>query len=349
MTPLEAAAMITRRSLGALAAGAALLPAATRANVQAIPPRPDGGRRRRTQDADVVFPQAGRRAWAAQVPQIRYGILGGENEGDRLVRFEPFRALIERTFEVPTRLFPASDYAGVMQALGARQLEIAGMGPSAYAGAWLDTNGGIEPLTITQQGDGTIAYVSVMVVRRDSGIESFEQMRGRSLAWADPNSASGYLIPRFQIRRQGVGVEPGQFFGRTGFAGGHEQGVVAVLQRQYDEMVTWASGIGDVNEGYSRGNLRSMVDKGMLTMADLRVIWTSDPIMNGPLAVRTDLPDAFKRDFQMFQLALAKAHPELARQIARGDTPGSVEGFHPDYELFIEMRREEAAARRRRS
>ena len=341
--------MLTRRSLGALSVGAALFPLPSRADVQAIPPRPDGGRRRRTQDADVVFPAAGRRAWAAQVPQIRIGLLGGENEADRLNRFGPYRELMERTFEVPVRLFPASDFSGVMQAFSAGQIEAAGMGPSAYAGAWMDTNGGIEPLTITQQADGSIAYVSVMIVRRDSGIESLEQMRGRSLAWADPNSASGYLIPRFQLRRQGIGVEPGQFFGRTGFGGGHEQGVVAVIQRQYDAAVTWASGIGDVNQGFTRGNLRSMVDKGMLRMEDMRIIWTSGPIMNGPFATRTNLPASFRADLQMFQLALFKHAPDIARQVSRGDTLGSVEGFHEDFALFVEMRREEAAARRRRS
>ncbi|HEV7455270.1 MAG TPA: phosphate/phosphite/phosphonate ABC transporter substrate-binding protein [Roseococcus sp.] len=343
--------MINRRYLGSLILGAPLLPTLARAqaSVDTIPPRPDGTRRRRTQDADVTMPEPGRRPWAAQVTQIRVGLLGGENEGDRLARFEPYRGLLERTFQVPVRLFPAGDYAGVMQGLSARQLEIAGMGPSAYAGAWMDTNGGIEPITITQQGDGSIAYVAVMVVRRDSGIESLEQMRGKSMAWADPNSTSGYLIPRFQLRRQGLGVEQGQFFGRTGFAGGHEQGVIAVLQRQYDAMVTWASGIGDVNQGYTRGNLRAMVDKGILNMNDLRIIWTSAPIMNGPLAVRTDLPVEFRRDYQMFQMALAKSHPDIAQQIARGTTLGSVEGFHQDYELFVEMRREEAQARRRRS
>jgi phosphonate transport system substrate-binding protein len=339
--------MLTRRALAGLAAGAALLPGLARADD--IPPGPNGQRRRRTQDADVVFPEAGRRPWAAQVPQIRIGLLGGENEADRLGRFEPYRALIERTFAVPTRLFPAGDYAGVMQGLGARQLEVAGMGPAGYAGAWMDTDGGIEPLTITQQGDGSIAYVAVLVVRADSGITSLDEMRGKTLAWADPNSTSGYLIPRFQMRKQGIGVESGQYFSRTGFAGGHEQGVIAVLQKQYDAMVTWASGIGDVNQGYSRGNLRSMVDKGLLRMADLRIIWTSQPIMNGPMAARTDLPAEFRRDFKGLQLALAKAHPDIARQIARGSTLGSVEGWHSDYELFVEMRREEAAARRRRS
>jgi len=329
--------MIPRRGLALLP----LAPAAALA--QPIPGR------RATQDADVVMPEPGRRAWAAQVPVIRYGIMGGENEADRLGRFEPYRALIERTFQVPARLFPASDYAGVMQGLSAKQLELAALGPSAYAGAWMDTDGGVEPLTITQQGDGSTSYVSVLVVRADSGITTLDQMRGRSLAWADANSASGYLIPRFQLRRQGVGVEAGQFFGRTGFAGGHEQGVIAVLQRQYDGAVTHASTLGDPAQGYSRGNLRAMVDKGMLRMADVRIVWTSAPIMNGPLAVRSDLPGAFKRDMQDLQLALAKAHPEIARQIARGDTLGAVEAKHEDYALFVEMRREEAAARRRRS
>jgi phosphonate transport system substrate-binding protein len=331
--------VLTRRLLPALAA--TLLPGLAQA--QALPGR------RRTQDPDVTMPEPGRRPWADQVPVIRYGIMGGENEADRLGRFEGYRALIERTFGVPTRLFPASDYAGVMQGLSAKQLDLAALGPSGYAGAWMDTDGGIEPLTITQQGDGSISYVSVLVVRADSGITSLEQMRGRSLAWADPNSASGYLIPRFQLRRLGIGVESGQYFGRTGFAGGHEQGVVAVLQRQYDGAVTHASTLGDPAQGYSRGNLRAMVDKGMLRMSDVRIVWTSEPIMNGPLAVRTDLPAAFKRDMQAFQLALVKSHPDIARQIARGDTIGAVEARHEDYALFVEMRREEAAARRRRS
>lgn len=343
--------MLSRRALAALMGGAAILPARAygQAAVDEVPPGPGGRRRLRTQDAEVVFPTAGRRDWAAQVPQIRIGLLGGENEADRLNRFDAYRQLLERTFEVPVRLFPASDFAGVMQAFSAGQIEAAGMGPSGYAGAWMDTNGAIEPLTITRQTDGSIAYVSVMIVRRDSGIETLEQMRGKSLAWADPNSTSGYLIPRFALRRQGIGVEPGQYFGRTGFAGGHEQGVVAVIQGQYDGAVTWASGIGDVNQGYSRGNLRSMVDKGMMKMEDMRIIWTSEPIMNGPMAVRKVLPATFKADLQMFHLALFKTHPEISRQIARGDSLGAVEGFHADFELFVEMRREEAAARRRRS
>jgi phosphonate transport system substrate-binding protein len=213
----------------------------------------------------------------------------------------------------------------------------------------MDTNGGITPILTTVQVDGSTSYVSVMVVRADSGITRLDDMRGKSLAWADPNSASGYLIPRFELRRGGIGVEPGQFFSRTGFGGGHEQAIVAMMQRQFDAAVTWSSGIGDPAQGYSRGNLRAMVDKGMLRMADVRIIWTSRPIKNGPLAMRTDLPAEFKEDITRFYLALPRVSQQVFEQIARGTGAGFREVRHEDYAVFIEMRQEESAARRRRS
>lgn len=333
--------MITRRSLAGLAAGAMLTPGLAAAQAQPV--------MRRTLDAGTTFPTAGKRPWAEQVPQLRIGLLGGENEADRLGRFGAYRDLLEATFGVPTRLFPATDYAGVLQAFSAGQIEMASLGASGYAGAWLDTNGGIEPLVVPEENDGSISYVSVLVVRADSGITTLEQMRGKSLAWADPNSTSGYLIPRFALRRAGIGVESGQYFSRTGFAGGHEQGVVAVLQKQYDAACTWASGQGDPAQGFSRGNLRAMVEKGMLNMADLRIIWTSDPIPNGPLAARTALPAAFKEDMKLFHLALPKTHPEIYQQIERGAGTGYREVTHQTFDIIVELRREEAAARRRRS
>lgn len=304
---------------------------------------------RRSAEGQHALPEPGRRAWAEAVPQIRVGLMGGENETDRLARFDGLRDLLEATFRVPVRLMPASDYAGVQQALGARQIEFASLGSSAYAGTWLDTNGAVLPLLTFEQSDGETSYISVIAVRADSDIRSLEDMRGRSLAWADPNSASGYLIPRFELRRAGIGVEQGQFFGRTGFGGGHEQAVVAMMQRQFDAAVTWGSGLGDPAQGFSRGNLRAMVDKGLIRAGEFRVIWQSRPIQNGPLTMRSDLPAEFREDITRFYLALPAARPAIFRQIARGEGLGFREVRHQDYEVFIEMRREEAAARRRRS
>jgi len=331
--------MLNRRTLAALAANLATSLATSRAGIAAAA--------RRTTDPEVVFPSPGPRPWGSTMKQLRIGLLGGENEADRLGRFGPYRDLLEATFQLPVRLYPASDYAGVIQAFGAKQLDLANMSPAAYAAAWLDTNGGVEPLLTTEEADGSISYVAVMLVRADSGITSLAEMRGKAMAWSDPNSASGYLIPRFALRQGGI--NPEQFFGRTGFAGGHEQAIVAVLQKQYDAAVTWASGQGDVLAGYTRGTLRAMVEKGLLDMHQMRVIWTSDPIINGPLTVRTDLPQSFKDDMRMFHLALPKAHPDIYRQIERGGGAGYREVAHQDYVFMIEMRRQEAVERRRRN
>jgi len=296
--------------------------------------------------ARAQMPTPGRRAWADQMREVRIGLIGGENEADRLVRFGGFRALVESHFGVPTRVFAAGDYAGIVQGFAARQLDLCTMGPLPYARIWLDTNGNIEPLVVARDEDGTTAYLAVMYVRADSGITSLEGMRGRSLAWADPNSTSGYLVPRSELREAGINTET--FFSRTAFAGGHEQAMVAVLNRQFDAGVTWASGVGDEAQGYTRGALRALVEKGMLDMAQIRLIWRSRPIPNGPTAARRDLPQAFRDDMRAFMLALPAAHPGIFRQIERGSAAGYAAAEHAMFEPVIAMARAEAAARRAR-
>jgi phosphonate transport system substrate-binding protein len=321
--------MLTRRLFAGLLAAAPMAPAVAQ-----------------TQATTHAMPPAGRRAWADQVREIRIGLLGGENEADRLARYGRYRDLVQSHFQVPTRIFPAGDYAGVMQGFAARQLELAGLGPLGYARIWLDTNGNIEPLVVALESDGSDSYVAVMYVRADSGITNLEGMRGRSLAWADPNSTSGFLVPRSELREAGINIDT--FFGRTGFAGGHEQGVIAVLNRQYDGGVTWASGIGEESQGFTRGNLRAMVDKEMLRMSDIRLIWRSRPIPNGPIGVRRDLPEPFRADMRAFHLALPTTNPDIYREIERGSGAGYAVRDHAFFEPIVAMARAEAAARRQR-
>ena len=318
--------MITRRQLG-LAASATLLAGHARADA---PP----------------FPAAGPRDWAKEIPTLRVGVLGGENEADRLGRFGPYAKLLEETFKVPVKLYQAADYAGVIQAFGAKQIDISGMSPATYAAAWIESKGNVEPLCVTQEVDGSTSYVSVMVVRTDSGITNLEQMKGKALAYADPNSASGYLIPSFELKQGGIDMEPGKYFSRTGFAGGHEQAVVAVLQKQYDASCTWTSGIGDPATGYTRGNLHEMYAKKMIQPGELKIIWRSRPILNGPMTARSDTPVSFRNDIRDFHLALYKTHPDIYAAIERGGGIGYAPVKAEDYQLFIDITLANKAGRR---
>jgi len=274
--------------------------------------------------------------WRAQMGTFNIGLLGGENEADRLRRYDCLRDLVSDRLDVPVELFPASDYAGVMQGLLAGQLHMAGLGAAGYAGIYLQDADAVEPVVTQAQLDGTLGYYAVMVVRADSDIETLEDMEGRSLAYADPNSTSGYLVPRGQLALQGINDE--DYFSTTGFGGGHEQAVIAVLNEQYDAAVTWVSLQGEFSEGYSRGNLRRMVDNGLLDMNDLRVVWTSDIIPNGPTVMRTDLPEEARELVLDLLLTMKDEHPECYADTAGGDAGGYVAIDHAFYEGTIALR-----------
>jgi phosphonate transport system substrate-binding protein len=276
-------------------------------------------------------------ARAQDAKEFRIGLLGGENTQDRLVRYDRFQQLLSAHMGMPVKLFPAADYAGVMQGIAAGQLDAAKFGASAFAGAWLDCKC-VLPIVVPQQADGSTFYYSVMVVRADSGIKTLADMKGRTLAWADPNSTSGYLTPSATLKAKGIDLKDGAYFSRTGFSGGHEQGVVAVLNRQYDAAVTWTSGQGEKADGFSRGNLRTMVDKKMLNMGDIDIIWQSGKIPTGPWGIRAAVPQATQAAFRDFLVGLPKANPDVYDQIERGEGVGYAPATLDLYQDIIELR-----------
>jgi len=255
----------------------------------------------------LTAPAAFAQDWREDVPVFRIGLLGGENDADRLRDNACLQEDLAELLGVPVELFPAPDYAGVMQGLLADQLDYAQLGASGYAGIYLQDPEAVEPLFVSAESDGATGYFSVMYTLASSDITSIEDMEGRTLAFADPNSTSGYLVPRAELTRAGIDID--SYFAETGFGGGHEQAVVAVLNGQYDAGVTWVSGVGEPSEGYTRGNLRSMIDNGLLDMADLRIIWQSSQIPNGPIVVRSDLPRKPRRSSATTSPTCSKATP----------------------------------------
>ncbi len=280
--------------------------------------------------------------WRGDLPVFRVGLLGGENEADRLRNNECFRVALEERLGVEVQLFPAADYAGVMQGLLAEQLDFATLGASAYAGIYMQDNNAVEPIFVGSEADGSTGYVAMMYVRADSDIHTLEDMQGRSLAYADANSTSGYLVPQFELGRMGINDD---YFSQTGFGGGHEQAVIAVLNEQYDAGVTWTSGQGEHADGYTRGNFRTMVNNGLLDMNDVRVIWTSGLIANGPAVIRNGVPEEARQIVYDYMATQHESDPECYTSFSMGEGQGWVPVDHSFYEGIVAMR--EAATQSR--
>ncbi|WP_265516031.1 phosphonate ABC transporter substrate-binding protein [Nitratireductor luteus] len=278
-------------------------------------------------------------AQAEDLKEFRIGILGGENEADRMRKFECMTELLPEVLGVEkVSLFPASDYDGVVQGLLGGTLDYAELGASAYAKVYLEDPDAVYPILTTVQTDGSTGYHSVMVARKDSGISTLEDLKGKKLGFADPDSTSGYLVPAVTLPKA-LGMPIEEHVAETGFGGGHENLVLEVVKGTFDAGTTWASGVGDFADGYTSGNLHKMVEKGILDMDDLVEVWKSPLIPNGPIVVRTSMDDSMKQAFKDFMMKLPESDPACFSDIQGGDYKGYTEVTPAFYEPIIDARR----------
>lgn len=274
-----------------------------------------------------------------QITEFRIGILGGENAQDRLASNECYRAAAEELLGVPVKLFTPADYDGVIQGLLGGTIDMAWLGASGYAKTYLTDPEAVEPIMVKTNMDKSYGYHSIGFARKDSGITSLEDMKGKVFGFGDPNSTSGYLIPNVEITEAGYSMKPGDFFGDIRFTGGHEQTIVAVNNGDVDAGVTWADGLGNWEDGYNSGALRKAVDGGVVDMNDLVQIWKSKEIVEGPMVVRTALPAEVKEKVTKLTADLHETDKDCAYGVAGGDAKDFIPVTVEQYSSIIEARR----------
>ena len=277
---------------------------------------------------------------AQEITEFRIGILGGENAQDRLTSNECVRAYVSDLLGVETKLFTPADYDGVIQGLLGGTIDMAWLGASAYAKAYLTNPEALDVVLVKTNLDGSVGYPSIGFARKDKGITSLADMKGKVFAFGDPNSTSGYLIPSVEIPAEiGATMESGDYFSEVRFVGGHEQTIVAVNNGDVDAGVTWADGQGNWEDGYNSGALRKAVDSGLIDMNDLVEIWKSKEIPEGPIVLRRELPADVKEKVVTFLTELHAKDPQCAYNMAAGDTSGFTPITHDAYESIIAVRK----------
>ena len=277
---------------------------------------------------------------AEEISEFRIGLLGGENAQDRMNSNECLRDKTEELLGVETKLFAPADYNGVIQGLLGGTIDMAWLGASGYAKTYLEDPDAVEPILVKTNVDGGYGYHSVGFAHKDSGITSLDDMNGKVFGFGDPNSTSGYLIPSIEIPTEiGATMQSGDYFGEVKFTGGHEQTIVAVNNGDVDAGVTWADGLGNWEDGYNSGALRKAVDAGLIDMNDLVQIWKSKPIPEGPVVLRSDLPEDVKVNMTALMASLPAMDPDCAYGVMAGEAKGFQPIGHDAYLSIIEARK----------
>ena len=278
-------------------------------------------------------------AFAQDVSVLRIGLDGSENEADQIRKTECVAEGLKAATGVPdVQIFPSPDYNGVIQGLLGGTIDIASMGASSYAAIALQDPAAVDPILTTAGSDGSTGYYSLLVARKDKGYTKLADLKGKKLGFADPDSTSGYLVPNVSLPAD-IGAPVAEFFGETGFGGGHENLVLGVLDGTWDAGTTFGSGVGDWAEGYTTGNLHTMVEKGILDTDDLVELWKSPLIPNGPLMVSNKLPDELKVKIQAFFLELPTKDLACFQGFTGGENTAYVEVDPSFYDTIVAARK----------
>ncbi|MBP6018995.1 MAG: phosphate/phosphite/phosphonate ABC transporter substrate-binding protein [Burkholderiaceae bacterium] len=218
-------------------------------------------------------------------------------------------------------LVPAGSYGAVVEGLFDGSVDLAELGPGSYALA-RDRGANITAFaSLHQQIDasGPANYRSVLITRKDAGIQSIDALRGSALSLVDPVSTSGGIVPRVAVQRiTGMSLEA--WFGRVSFAGSHDSALDAVLNGRVA-----AAFVSDsrVKKGVYNG--RSVAD-------DLHIIWRSDPIPSDPFVYQVGLCESVK---QAIQRVFFERQDDLQPLFVWREKQGFVPVSDSDYRLFM--------------
>ncbi|ALV91847.1 MULTISPECIES: phosphonate ABC transporter substrate-binding protein [Pantoea] len=238
---------------------------------------------------------------AADAPkELNLGILGGQNATQQIGDNQCVKDFFDKELNVDTKMRNSSDYAGVIQGLLGNKIDmVLSMSPASYASVYLQNPKAVDVVGIVvDDKDGSQGYHSVVIVKADSPYKKLEDLKGKSFGMADPDSTSGFLMPNQAFKKEFGGTVDDKYnntFSSVTFSGGHEQDILGVLNGQFEGAVTWTSLIGDYNTGYTSGAFGRLIrmDHPDL-MKQIRIIWQSPLIPNGPILVSNNLPADFK-------------------------------------------------------
>ncbi|HXA97589.1 MAG TPA: phosphonate ABC transporter substrate-binding protein [Candidatus Dormibacteraeota bacterium] len=234
--------------------------------------------------------------------EITFALLSTENASEITRRWGPILAQLEKDLGVKVKSVTATDYRGTIEALKFKKAEIGHLGPKAYVEASTNNYANVEPIAQLQLANGSLGYRSCLIVHTDSDLFSPEDMAGKTFAFNDPNSTSGYLVPSAFFMME-LSVDPKKYFSKITFSGSHEASILAVANKKVEVAST------------NLPDLQQLTREGKVPRGALRVIWVSKLIPNDPIVVRKDMPASLRSAIQESLTTMKARSPETFKEI----------------------------------
>ncbi len=211
-----------------------------------------------------------------------------------LITGDKLAELLEKQTGLKFKTSVLTSYAAAIEAMGAGKADIVWFPPFSYVLAHEKVGAKLLLMTVR---NGSKSYHGYIVVRKDSGIKSLADLKGKRFAFVDPLSTSGAVYPKLLLKENGF--DPETFFSKAVYAGGHDKAVIAVYNKQVDGCAIYGNGDTDARDQVA-GTIKDIKEKTV-------VIAKTEPIPNDTVAVSKDFPPDLAEKVKNGLLAVAKS------------------------------------------
>jgi phosphonate transport system substrate-binding protein len=185
--------------------------------------------------------------------------------------YKPLADYLSKKLNRPVQLRTVDTWEGLAKSLAAGETDMALMGPWGYV---LANHQADAQVVSTILYEGKPEYFAIMVTSPKSGINKIEDLKGKTFAFGDKGSTSGYLIPSHEFMKRGLNID--SYFSK----------VIYTKHQAIETQVT--RGELDAGADYNR-NRDAMIDQGLIKAEESKIIWTSAPLPNDAFAVSAQL------------------------------------------------------------
>lgn len=239
-------------------------------------------------------------------------------DGDSLIEsVEPLTEMLSKELGVKVEGFTATNYVGVVEGLGSGQVDFGFIPPFAYVLANEESNAEVILTALNKSGEAK--YRSQFLVRKDSDITSFSDIKGKKVAFVDPSSTSGYLFPGAHLINEGINIEKDIEYV---YAGGHDKALQLLLNGDVDVATTFVDARDRYKEDFPEA------------MEKTEVLGYTDYIPNISVTVKGDMEEELKDKIKVALLNIAKTEEgsELLKTLF--NMYGFEEATDADYDII---------------
>lgn len=257
---------------------------------------------------------------------LRFALIPKKNVALQIAQYRPLIARLEQVLGRRVDIVPTPSYSAVIEGVVNGGIDVAELGPVAYALARA-RGAGVEPFASFRQREGATtdsagAYRSLLITRRDSGLDTLARLRGRTLSLTDPASTSGAVLPRRSVEAQ-TGERLEHYFMRVSFAGSHDRAIEVVRDGLVDAAFVSSSRVDE------------LIRRGALRADGINIVWRSPPIPYDPFVHRASLCADVAARIRAVFLGNTAGLQEMFRELdVSGFAPVSDADYRGIHELF---------------